>query len=208
MEEELIKRVRIKALEDGASNSKLGIAKQVVNTIDISISERTFTNYLTAIEEGKEVVIAREIRESFARYLEFNNYTSFKKSMQRGVRSSRKCLFIIFVLVAALIATIVFLNGKKCMIWEGNQYVKIHCEEANAKPINQQLLTSFKKVQPKCETAFFFHEDGAPKVWYYKKGKNDLELFSMPGIHPINGKTLNDITEYMVNEHLCESLYD
>lgn len=207
MEEELIKRVRIKALEDGASNSKLGIAKQVVNAIDISISERTFTNYLTAIEEGKEVVIAREIRESLARYLEFNNYTSFKKSIQRGVTSSRKYVFIIFVLVAALIATIVFLNRKKCMIWEGNRYVKIHCEEAKAKPIDQRLLTSFKKVETKCETAFFFHEDGAPKVWYHKNGKNDLELFTMPGIHPVNGKTLNDITPYMVNEHLCDVLF-
>lgn len=207
MEEELIKRIRLKALEEGASNSKLGIAKQVVNTIDISISEKTFTNYLTAIEEGNGVTISREIRESLARYLKFEDYNAFKKSVQKSNKSERKYVFIILTLVVILIATILFFNRKKCMKWQVDRYVKIHCEEATAKPIDQRLLTSFKKVQPNCEPDIYFHKDGSPKVWYYKIGKRDLELFSMPGIHPVNGKTLNGITEYMVNEHLCETLF-
>lgn len=207
MEEELIKRVQLKALAEGASNTKLGIAKHVVNTIDISIAERTFTNYLRSVAEGNDVSIAREIRESLARYLAFTDYNSFKKSLQQRSRTERKYVFIIFALVSTLIVTIVFFNRKKCMIWHGNRYVKIHCEEAKAKPIEQRLLTSFKKVPPNCEPEFFFHKDDSPKVWYYKKGKNDLELYTMPGKHPINGKTLNDITTYMVNEHLCDGMF-
>ncbi len=207
MEAELIKRVRQKALEDGASNSKLGIAKQVVSNLDIQISERTFTNYLNDLEEGKEVAIAREIKESLARYLEFQNYNTFKKSMRKGGKMERKYVLVIFLLLASLIATIVFFNRKKCMTWQGDRYVKIHCEESKAKPIDQRLLTSFKKVQPQCDSVFFFHEDGTPKVWYYKKGKKNLELFTMSGEHPVNGKTLNDITPYMVNEHLCADLF-
>ena len=207
MEVELIKRVRQKALEDGASNSKLGIAKQVVNNLDIQVSARTFTNYLNDLEEGIEISIAREIKESLARYLDFQNYNTFKKSVQKDGKVERKYVFVIFLLIASLIATIVFYNRKKCMIWQGDHYVKIHCEESKAKPIDQRLLTNFKKVEPKCDSVFFFHEDGAPKVWYYKKGKNDLELFTMPGEHPVNGKTLNDITSYMINEHQCTDLF-
>lgn len=207
MEEELIKAVRLKALDQGASNSKLGIAKQVISEIDISISEKAFTNYLKSIAEGKEVTISKEIRESLARYLAFESYVAFKESLQKGKSVERKYVFIIFVLIGCFIVTVVFINRKKCMIWQGNQYVKIHCEEANAKPIDQRLLVNFRKVEPACKEDFFFKEDKTPRVWYYKKGKNDLELFTMPGEHPINGKTLDDITEYMVTQHLCARLY-
>lgn len=207
MQEELIKAVRLKALDQGATNSKLGIAKHVSSKIDISISEKTFTNYLKSLEEGNEVAISKEIRDSLARYLTFESYFTFKKSLHKGKSIERKYVYIIFVLIAFLIATIVFFNQKKCMIWQGNQYVKIHCEEANAKPIDQRLLVNFRKVEPSCKEGFFFNEDNTPRVWYYKKGKNDLELYSMPGEHPINGKTLDNITEYMVTTHLCDSLF-
>ncbi|MGJ8664726.1 MAG: hypothetical protein ACSHW7_00015 [Patiriisocius sp.] len=207
MQEELIKVVRLKALDEGASNTKLAIAKHVSSKIDISISEKAFTNYLKSIEDGNEVTVSKEIRDSLARYLDFESYFAFKNSLQKGKSVERKYVFIIFVLSAFIIALIFFFNRKKCMIWQGNQYVKIHCEEANAKPIDQRLLVNFKKVEPDCEKDFFFNEDGSPRVWYYKKGKNDLELYTMPGEHPINGKTLNDITRYMVNEHLCDSLF-
>jgi hypothetical protein len=91
------------------------------------------------------------------------------------------------------------------MRWEGDHYIKAQCEEPGAVPKDIGLLRNFKKLEPECRTDFFFNPDGSAKVWYYKAGDKNLELFSVPGLNPVNGKTLKPITEYMIGEHLCDS---
>ena len=206
MGRELIKAVRLKALAQGASNSKNGIATQVSEMADISISEKTIANYLRDLEDGNDISMSKEIRESLSRYLGYENYKSFLNTVKKDKSNERPYIIVIIILFVVLILVLVLNSRKECMIWKVNQYEKIDCEEAKAKPIDLKLLKEFRKVEPECHWDFFFDENGSPKVWYFKKGKNDLELFTRPGTHPVNGKTLNEITEYMIREHLCASL--
>ena len=89
------------------------------------------------------------------------------------------------------------------MRWEGDRYVKAHCEEPNTMPVDIGLFNNFKKLEAQCEQTFFFNADGSPKVWYYKKGEQDLDLFSSPGVHPVLGNDLRKINADMIVKHLC-----
>jgi hypothetical protein len=94
------------------------------------------------------------------------------------------------------------------MVWNGLEYVEVSfdmkkLESGELEAYNADKIRNFKKISnPDCDTEYF-NERGEKITWYYKRGKDDLEIFTSPGIHPTNGKTLDDITRHMIQQHIC-----
>ncbi len=41
-------------------------------------------------------------------------------------------------------------------------------------------------------------------MWYYKVNSHELDLFSFPGLHPTNEKTLKAMTHDMRKKYVCD----
>lgn len=101
---------------------------------------------------------------------------------------------------------VIFLPKKECMQWQKDHYEKVSCKNENIsfanldriKPINE-FEFPLQKIVPTANTIYF--KNGKPMVWYYKKGVF-IELYNMPGRHPENGKTLKEITPYIIDKYL------
>ena len=99
-------------------------------------------------------------------------------------------------------------SNSNCMTWVDVSYVQVSChslpnsEKPNQViPLDPLLLKNFKKVE--VNAAYnFFTEDGKPLVWYYKNKQNEIEYYTAPGLHPITGKTLDEITEYIIDKYV------
>jgi len=210
MQDTLLKEAFEKALSEGAPKTGNGIATHIHDALEKLCDQPTTTDsirgYYRRFENEEEFNISRTAKDHLAVYLGSKNYKEYLEKTGTKIVNKRRYVFVIIVLVLALVYLLYETSRKKCMIWQDDRYVKIHCEEANAKPVQPGLLQNFKKVTYECRTDFFFDAGGQPKVWYYKRGENDLELYSMPGKHPIVEKTLHAITPYMIEAHVCDSL--
>ena len=95
------------------------------------------------------------------------------------------------------------------MIWQEDHYVEVAFDQTKYTKglldiYDEYRLKNFKKIRnPDCTTKFF-NDKGEVNTWYYKRGMNNLEIFTAPGLHPTNGKTLDPITTYMIGEHICK----
>ena len=207
MQTKLLKLVFEKALQEGAAQSRNGMATHISQALEhdfkFSISAKAISNYHQKLEEGEDFSISKVIRNQLSKYIGYMDYKDFiKKNEEVSIKTNRSRYLIILLLV--IIGFFVYdTTRKKCMRWEGDRYVKAHCEEANTMPVDIGLFNNFRKLEAQCDPTFFFNADGSPKVWYYKKGEQDLDLFSSPGVHPVLGNDLRKINEDMIVKHLC-----
>ena len=208
MKKTLLESVFDKARSEGAAETRNGLAtyisKALSDDFGFSLSARAISNYHQKLEEKKDQNISLEILDALAKYLGYENYKKYVNEKKKKSINIRRYKFIIIALLLSLGFFIYDFNRKKCMIWEQNHYVKIHCEEVNAKPIDKRLLINFRKIEGGCETRYFDNA-GAPIVWYYKVSDSEIECFNMLAEHPINGKALKPITVYMIQKYLCSS---
>ena len=101
------------------------------------------------------------------------------------------------------------ITESRCMVWAQNCYEEIACN-LNKHPeygtkvevYNPVLINNFKKVDVNLATQFFSEETRLPLIWYYKKNKHELEYYTYPGVHPITGKTLDDITPEIIQKYV------
>ncbi len=50
---------------------------------------------------------------------------------------------------------------------------------------------------------FYFHEtNGSENLWYGKPTKGELEFFTYYSLHSVIGKTLDPITQYLIDIYL------
>lgn len=208
MQYKLLSMVFEKSLSEGAPNTKNGLATHIHNAMDeLGLkppTPKSISTYHQKMEANEDYTISRDILNEFSKYLGDENYGDFIKRNGKKTTNTKRLLFVIFVLLAVIGFFIYDTTSKKCMRWDGQQYVKVYCEEANAKPIDPGLLANFRKLEAACQKDFFFNKDGSPKVWYYKRGDKDLELFSSPGSHPIKGNDLRRINDDMIRKHVYE----
>jgi len=117
-------------------------------------------------------------------------------------------LFFASVFFLAFVMKDVF--DDKCMIWKGDHYEKIDCEDSraygeksfdNVIAYNKDVLENFRKIEV-CDTTTFFIND-RPMVWYIKQN-GKCEFFSSNGAHPITRKPLKPITKHMVEKHIMK----
>jgi hypothetical protein len=128
-------------------------------------------------------------------------------------KKNKKTIIIINLIMVLALAFFIYKDlapksQEKWMIWKENQYVAVEFSATKyykglLEPYDQKALETFKKIEnPDCNTRYF-NTNGEPVLWYYKVRKGHLELYTSPGLHPTNGKTLKAITRYMIQTHIC-----
>ncbi len=103
-------------------------------------------------------------------------------------------------------------NG--CLTWADSLYVEVACDigpysefGTEVKPIEQIPSRNMRKV--KVHAAYdFFTEDNKPRIWYYKSKDGEIEYFTYPGRHPVNGETLKKITPYIIEKYVDKHRYN
>jgi hypothetical protein len=94
---------------------------------------------------------------------------------------------------------------KQCMVWKEDHYEEVDCEnEVNSfynlsKEVKNKEALSLKKIDV-CDTTTFF-VNGKPVVWYGKNHGNH-DFFNQDGTHPITGKDLKPVTDYIIKKHV------
>lgn len=101
------------------------------------------------------------------------------------------------------------LNQPRWMIWQEDHYVevKFDIEKYNIdqlKLYKEERIENFRKIIPNCSTTFF-KKNGKPDLWYGKNAKGELEYFTSLGQHPETGKSLKDLSDYMIAKYICPS---
>ena len=119
-------------------------------------------------------------------------------------RLKRKITVTITVSITFMMLFYLGFNGfsKNCMEWQEDHYVQVKCIKGDQPQIAyaENLLKGFKKAQNDT-IKVFFGKNATPLYWYYKKG-NQVELFTMDGVHPIYGTALRPITETIVRNYI------
>ena len=95
----------------------------------------------------------------------------------------------------------------ECMQWQKNHYKVVDCNSENQQGLLQQHdIIPFDEHQSKLikievsDTTTFF-KNGKPLYWYCKvDGKP--EFFNTHGVHPETGKSLKQVSDYIVEKHV------
>ncbi len=101
------------------------------------------------------------------------------------------------------------LSEKSCMTWAKTHFEKVDCGiklysdyGTPIVPYDAKMKENFKKVEVTGAYKFFTEENQKPLVWYYKTKSGEIEYYTAPGLHPINGETLRKITEYIIEKYV------
>lgn len=209
--QKLVTLVFEKAATECQSDVLTQQAKFIVNDIDerwgITITDKTLRNYYNDLVKGQnlDVNIRHDIANSLSKYLGYEDFAAFKKDHIVVKEKTKKNLPQKAVIGGLVVLASYFgydAMTPKCMIWVDNtHYEKISCEERETVPIDERLLSQFERVEPD-STYPFFKVDGSPNLWYGKSVRGDYEYFSNYGMHPVTGKTLKGITDYMIDTHI------
>ncbi|WP_264520935.1 hypothetical protein [Flavobacterium sp. N1994] len=98
------------------------------------------------------------------------------------------------------------LPTKECMQWQSDHYVLVDCQSENNGlfasspiiPYDENAVALHKLMV--CDTTTFF-EGGKAIIWYCKVGRLP-EFFDGPGLHPITGKALRPVTNYIIGKYV------
>ncbi|GAA4237559.1 hypothetical protein GCM10022291_24620 [Postechiella marina] len=186
-----------------------------------SLGEKSFRVYRKKAEELKNSdsdinINQQKVVNALLSYLEFKTYNDFikelktKENKQNGIYNFFLNYKLAITSIALIIILIVFyksLNTQRWMIWNGENYVEVNFDTekykiGELKLYNEDRILNFHKARPNCEYAFF-KGSGEANLWYGKNEYGNLEYFTSTGKHPITGKTLKEITNYMVKKHIC-----
>tara|TARA_R110002051_G_scaffold108607_4_gene181343 strand:- start:3332 stop:4063 length:732 start_codon:yes stop_codon:yes gene_type:complete len=231
--EEIIKSVFEKAQLKSVTDAKSALAKLIAEEISEGYAyiapktiERAYEKYILGDTSKGEP--SPETIKLLCNYLGFENYGAYvsqqaqitdriKKATSPNL--NRKGIFwlvgiLIFGLFGVwLIREDVFSTtpNESCMVWKKMQYEKVSCEKAyglKIEPLDEVKLNTFKKVDVTITTTFFSESNANPLVWYFKHSNGDLEYFTAPGLHPLNGGTLKAITPYIIEKYVPIYGYD
>lgn len=98
------------------------------------------------------------------------------------------------------------LPEKECMQWQSDHYELVDCQNKvdglySSAPIipTDEKAIELKKLIVSDTTTFF--EGGKAKIWYCKVD-GVPEFFDGPGFHPITGKGLRPVTDYIIEKYV------
>jgi len=219
----IVEEVFRKAERECSKDSKHALSNLIAESISLSPKtiERLYDKYLG----GKEGIGAQNEHtiNELCKYLNFDSYAAYVKQNGKtkigadvitggGKKNWRVIALVSLIVVVGLILGLSEKNKEtKCMTWKANHFEKVACSVSykdNVVPLDEVRLQNLKKVDVDLTTDFFDETTGKPLIWYYKSG-NTIEYYTAPGLHPVNGKTLKAITEYMANKivavYTCDS---
>lgn len=206
-------------LKSGTNLKDYGSANLVAILVDFK--DRPYTKFLdnnsfTYLDNTKDLVINEHenelqdhLEESLPKKLPKSSI-NFQYQLISVLSKSGILLLYFFSLLLFTAFVIKDTFDDKCMIWKGDHYEKIDCDENhvfgemsydNVVALNKEVLENFKKINVYDTTTFFIND--RPMVWYSKQD-GQCEFFSCNGIHPVTRKPLRPITKHMVEKHISK----
>lgn len=88
----------------------------------------------------------------------------------------------------------------ECMYWNGDQYISVFCDEQVENAQIEQRNFEKQKLKKILRPDTLTVDNAMGKVWY-NKYNNKVEFFTYHGIHPGNGKTLKEVTVYILEKY-------
>lgn len=186
--------------------------------------ERILRDYLNKIKKNTEekITIKAFAAESLSHYLEYESFSEFlrdnpsktlnKSTLKKNVFKEHKV-----TLITAFVIIVGFLiynaaTKQRWMVWQEDHYVEVDFDIEKyklnqLKVYNQDRIDNFKKVTPD-DSYEFFNDDGSVNLWYGKNTDKEYEFFTDFGKHPETGKSLKDITKYMIQTHILNKKND
>lgn len=104
------------------------------------------------------------------------------------------------------------LHTKECMQWQEDHYVEIDCQEEINNLYSSSDIIPFDESTSKLkklivsDTTTFFKGDQA--IIWYSKVDGFPEFFDSPGFHPITGKGLRPVTNYIIDKYVKNKKVD
>jgi len=206
---ELLLKVFTQAEEESKETQAYGLSQYLNKKLDDRINERTLTRYYNGYVLNNEQERKKPTRynlDILSQYLGCKNYRDFlsKKNTRKnlGIYKIQTITSIIFniLLVIVLSFFISKYYKKNCMIWVGDHYEKIRCSGiGNEEELDPIRLKKLRKITVCRDTIFF--KNSKARIWY-DKTDNVRTYFSYYGINPENGKSLHDITQPIIDNHI------
>lgn len=223
--ERIVRKVFEKAKKEHASHSRFALSNHVSYHSDLSSKtlERAYDRYIN--KKKKYGAPQAESVELFCKYLGFEDYADYVKKNpldepEEGARRKKWIkitVLIAFGMVLIIIGILKWPTGNpieknptsKCMAWADTLYVEVSCATkpyskygTSVEPLDKMKLENFKKVEVDMSTQFFAEKTNKPLIWYYKNKNGEIEYYTAPGLHPINGETLRKITPYIIQTYV------
>lgn len=224
MKKLLFQKVFEKARKLSGKTTKNGLSDylsdKITDDFKYSIAGKTFVRYYEKyIEENGDTGNdpKTDLLDALSKYLGYKNFGDFVKytgeddegkSRVKIILKKNKIVIIMCLVIIAAMIFIFSLNKQRWMVWEGDHYIEVPFDTekyrlSELKLYSAERIANFKQVIPDCKTKFF-NEDGSANLWYGKSANGELEYFTTLGKHPETGKTLKEITPYMINKYICK----
>ncbi|SDS57157.1 hypothetical protein SAMN05192545_1639 [Maribacter dokdonensis] len=219
---EIVQKVFAKAKTECAIHTNNALNNHIENSTAISYktAERLCQKYIDKKDNiGKQSEHTINVLCQYLGYESFSDYvkqnSKEKISLEDNkVVTKKNWKLITAISLIVVVGLILGLSEKskepKCMVWRIDHYEKTDCTTSyteNIIPLDEVRLQTFKKVKVNITCTFFDETTGEPTKWYYKSG-NNIEFYTGPGLHPVNGKTLKAITEHIVDKYVPIHTYE
>lgn len=212
MTEKLVDKAFKKSGRESEKDSVNGraeyLAEHIFEVFKFQVSPKTLIRYFK-----KEYSPSHPLTDYLSQYLGYGNYGEFvSKESEPTSKPEEKTLekykagiiALILLLILGSSAYVGYQSGREeCMVWKVDHFERIACSgKGNEELLRTSRLDNFKKITP-TDTDAAFLKNGKVQVWYDKSNKN-LEFFTAPGIHPVNGKTLKPVTPYIIEKYIIK----
>ncbi|WP_282050232.1 hypothetical protein [Maribacter aquivivus] len=219
---EIVQKVFAKAKTECAIHTNNALNNHIDSSTAISYktAERLCQKYIDKKENiGKQ---SEHTINVLCQYLGYKSFADYVKQNSKGkisvevnkVGEKKNWKVIAFISLIVVVGLILGLSeknkGTSCMVWKVDHFEKVACSvshKENIVPLDEVRLNTLKKVEVDLTTNFFDETTQKPLIWYYKSG-NKIEYYTAPGLHPVNGKTLKAITEYMANKTVPMHIFE
>lgn len=223
MHNQLLLKAFKKAKKEIQSDKKTRLAKHLSDYIFKDsgevYGEKSLRTYFTKAQNktGEAIELKSYVAHSLSKYLGYENFPHFLKEETNLVKEANGGFTVNFIHTNKIIyvASILFVLTvffsyhtlkKDCMAWKDTSYERINCNvkmHSKSIPYDEIVFKNQKMVNPDCHYPFFTL-DGHENLWYGKSVSGDIQFFTHYGLHPMTGKTLKPITQYMINKHICK----
>lgn len=221
--EEIVRRVFDKAKFGCVSHSRYALSKYVSDATGLSSKtlERAYDRYINGdLEQGSPNADSVDL---LCRYLDYENYAEYvsknalptkeedKGASDEGGVQMKWILYLIGMTIGVFsITSLVRMNQEpKCMAWDQTHYKEVSCSAEPSTlngmavvPYDKSKFVNLKKVEVTMSTPFFSEVNQRPLIWYHKTKEGEIEYFTAPGLHPVTGKTLDEITPYIIQKYV------
>lgn len=189
----------LKGEKDTENQTRVGVAAIIVD-----FKPRPYSVFLNVGNINEDVSPSNDSIKTDNVADEFKSKVSIVKGQNKRwlyLASGILGLFCIAFVVKSYVSP-----EKQCMQWQKDHYEMVECQceinnlfaSAPVIPFDDDINELNKLAA--CDTTTFF-KGGKAVVWYCKVN-GEPDFFDRPGFHPITGKALRPVTNYIINKYV------